>query len=382
MSKRTIDLPVDHWLKAGESKDFKSSVAIEGPYLHYQQRFLVRVQTKVDLKRLQKAGVERDLHSIVKVADENGRWDPGESYVSAQFTERLKDSTDLLITTELFFQPGRYTLGVIVYDGLTEQRSVSFRKLKVDPINNDPLPHLARDLPRVEFLPEAREDALPFGEGRAYLPVTTARPVLIDLVADFGAYSERLPPRQQNFDASRIVQAASLLSQIQLDHGCIRVTGLDILRRQEIFRRADAAGLDWEAKREEILKRPLHTVDINELAARLESAAYVRKQLERLWSEPVFCPDRHGPVQHIVIFLGHGVFFPQGTKVAPAQIDRNCDCSIYYLRLEPNYRYLFDMVPKILKPISPRIFKSESPKDFRKDLAELLRAIGTAPVQH
>ena len=246
----------------------------------------------------------------------------------------------------------------------------------MEPIKNDPLPLLARDLPRIEFLPEPADDALPFGEGQAYLPLKTAKPLVIDLVADFGSYSERLAPRQQSLDASRIVAVASLLSQIQPDHGCIRVTGLDILRRHEMLWRVNAEGLDWEAKREELLGRSLHTVDINELAARLESAAYLRKQLERLWAEPATCEGQPQPAEHVVIFLSHGIFFPQGTKIEPAQVDRSCDCAFYYVRLEPDFVYLFDRIPKILKPIAPRIITSSSPKEFRKDLADLLRALG------
>lgn len=371
---RKAVLPVEKWLQEGERRDFKMELTVRGPYFGYQQRYLVRVFVKVDLRRLQKAGVERDLHFVAKVADESGRWQPGESYGESRL---LKPAglNDLVLAAELFFQPGRYTVAAIVYDSVSGRRSVAFRGLKVPRIEDDPLPQLARDLPRVEFLPPSRNDALPLGRGRALLPLRTPQRLLIDLVVDFGAFREEMSVRRQNWDASRMVQIGSLLAQMQFEKGCIRVTGLDVLRRQEVLWRAPGDGVDWWQLRKELLARSLHKVDVEELSARLESAEYLRRQLERLWSEPEACAGQTPPDQRIVILLSHGVLFPLRTKVEPAQVDRNCRCRFFYTRLEPSQEYLFDLVPKVLKPISPRVILSRSPEEFRRDLGALLKAI-------
>ena len=371
---RRAALPVETWLQEGERRDFKMELTVRGPYFGYQQRYLVRVFVKVDLRRLQKTGVERDLHFVAKVADESGRWHPDESYGESRL---LKPAgvNDLVLTAELFFQPGRYTVAAIVYDGVSGQRSVAFRGLKVPPVEDDPLPQLARDLPRIEFFPASRNDALPLGRGRALLPLRTQRRLLIDLVVDFGAFREEMSVRQQNWDASRMVQIGSLLAQMQLEKGCIRVTGLDVLRRQEIFWRAPGDEVDWWQTRKELLERSLHTVGVDDLRARLESAQYLRRQLERLWSEPDACAGQPPPDERIVILLSHGVLFPLRTQVDPAQVDRNCRCRFFYVRLEPNQDYLFDLVPKVLRPISPKVILSRSPEEFRKDLGALLKAI-------
>jgi hypothetical protein len=373
---RTLDLPVALWLQAGEHKDFKTRVSVRGPFFGYQQRHLLRVFTTIDLKRLQKSSVERDLHILLKVADEDGQWAPDETYAHAEIRDRLRTATDLVLTSQFFFQPGRYTLAVIVFDRRTQQRSVTFHRLKVPAIGNDPLPHLARDLPRIEFLEKMRPDALPLGAGRAHLPVETVRPLLIDVVTDFGAHAEQFEPRLQSWDSSRMVQVASLLSQIQPSRGCVRVTGLDVLRLKTLYWREAADRMDWLAEREKLLGRSLHTVEITELAARLQAAEFLRDRLQQLWGEPARCEGVAGPVDRAVIFVGHGVFFPPGTRVEPAQVAAGCDCRFYYLRLEPNQLYLFDMVPKILRPIAPRLTTSRSPEQFRRDLATLLRSLG------
>lgn len=371
---RRAALPVETWLQEGERRDFKMELTVRGPYFGYQQRYLVRVFVKVDLRRLQKSGVERDLHFVAKVADESGRWHPDESYGESRLFKPA-GRNDLVLSAEFFFQPGRYTVAAIVYDGVSGQRSVAFRKLKVPAVEDDPLPQLARELPRIEFLPGARSDALPLGRGRALLPLRTQRRLLIELVVDFGAFREEMSARQQNWDASRMVQIGSLLAQMQFEKGCMRVTGLDVLRRQEILWRAPREEVDWRRTRQELLERSLHTVGVDELSARLESAQYLRRQLERLWSEPQACSGQPPPDERIVILLSHGVLFPLRTKVEPAQVSPNCRCRFFYARLEPSQYYLFDLVPKLLKPIAPKVILSRSPEEFRKDLGALLKAI-------
>src|SRR5437868_3617260 len=69
--RRTLQLPLEEWLSQGEHADFPLKVRTSKPMLTYQQRMLVKVIAEVSPDILQKRSVTRNLHFIVKVADEN-----------------------------------------------------------------------------------------------------------------------------------------------------------------------------------------------------------------------------------------------------------------------------------------------------------------------
>jgi hypothetical protein len=366
--ERKIELPIATWLAAGEHQDFKGKLKIQPPFLTYQQRHRVRVISTYDLRALQRSGVQRDLHFVLKVADEGNRWASGESYVETQIDALVSKDSDLEIETEVNVLPGRYRFAAIMYDSVHQQRSVRFADVKVDPVKDDPLPGADAALPKIEFLPKADRNVSQFGIGKLHLPVENKRPLAIDLLFDVSAPTFRGSARLGSLVASRQVQVANVIADLRLRSGCMRLTGTDLLRQEVLFERKDAQTIDWFQVRAEILRRNLSTISVDKLSASDEVAPFLQSELEKLLAAPP--PGCAAASKRVIIVLTSGVMFPPGTKNARVSRNSDCDCEIFYLRVA---RILpFDDVPGVLKELSPRRIEADDPRDFRKELHHLI----------
>src|SRR5438477_13133564 len=69
-----ISFPILEWLSQGERQAFKWEVHVSHSVPTYQQRYLVWVTASVDTNSLQARSVQRDLHFLLKVADQDGKW--------------------------------------------------------------------------------------------------------------------------------------------------------------------------------------------------------------------------------------------------------------------------------------------------------------------
>ena len=72
-------LPFDTWILGTDRHDFAWQVRLLGPRLTFQQRYLEQVRITIPLDKW-KEPTQRDLHFLIKVADEQGKWFAPESY--------------------------------------------------------------------------------------------------------------------------------------------------------------------------------------------------------------------------------------------------------------------------------------------------------------
>ena len=77
---RRAQLPVLQWLNEPDRQEIPVKLEIIGPVLTFEQRQQVRVVAIVNGRALQKRGVQRELHYLMKVADQSGHWYAGENY--------------------------------------------------------------------------------------------------------------------------------------------------------------------------------------------------------------------------------------------------------------------------------------------------------------
>jgi hypothetical protein len=209
----------------------------------------------------------------VKVADEAGNWLPGDSYGTMRLEAKLGGGAEMDLVGDAYLEPGNYTLAMIVYDALLKERSVVRKPVRVPDNQPDRFSEFRQPFPKAEFLHNPERGVVPLGQVRAMLPLRTGRPVHIDLVIDFGAYREELRSRTAKFFASRLLQTASVLSQIRPSRGCLQVSAMDILRLELFFRRQEPDELDWHRVRDHVLKRNLDVVGAGTLASRREAAS-------------------------------------------------------------------------------------------------------------
>jgi hypothetical protein len=361
-NQRKVDLPLDQWLSAGPHRDFKARSKIQKPRLTFQQRYLVRLVTTIDMRALQKNGVERDLHHVIKVADESGRWFPEETYSHSTFNASLHN-TDLQIVTDLYMLPGRYNVATIIYDSVQQIRDVLMKTVQVPQVKDDPLPDLAHHLSRVEFLPPSQRGRYQLGHGTAWLPVSTKNAVQIELLVDAGnAYS-----------ASEDILAANIVSQIRPSRGCVYVSVLDTLRQEIMFLHEEAQQLDWEKRGQQVLDRDLNTIDVAHLNER-NTGAFFRDRVQKLLEEKPACPGMAQTPRRVFVVLTSGLGFVGGT-IPKLEISPESVISTIHLRV--GYIF-FDNAQKVLRPLAPRTKTAGNPVSFRREVKHIMDEIWQA----
>ena len=371
--ERQIELPLDQWLAAGEKSEFSGKLKIQEPFLTFQQRHRLRIFSFYDIRKLQRSGVKRDLHYVLKIANASGEWLRGESYSETRFDGPVKSKT-LEIITEVNVLPGRYRVAAIMYDSEQKQRSVLFDTVEVPLMRDDPLPMAERDLPTIEFLPEFDRSVSQFGIGKLNLPVDNYRPLHIDLIFDVGAQWQHGNARFASLTASRQVQVANALADIRLRAGCVRLTAIDLLRQELLFERTDANAVDWFKMRSEILRRNLHTIGVDKLDAQRQVAPFLKSEVERILATTPGCSVPQGMrPKRVIIVLTSGVLFPPRTQAARVQPVPACACDIFYIRAAQVLP--FDDVPGVLKDLAPRKIEAQDPRKFRRELRQLINQL-------
>jgi len=375
---RKLDLPIEQWLREGERREIKAKTEIYGPYLTFQQRYLVRLNEKVDIHGLQKRAKDRDLHSIIKIADSDGRWIAEESYAHIQFDEKVPKNTDLELSIEVHLTPGRYTLASIIYDHRHHERNVTLKRVEVKDESGGVLPDLGRTLPKVEFLPRRQRFTAQLGEGKISLPVQTLHPVNVDVVFDVGAPWLTGQTRLGQYVASQQVVAANVISQITPEGGCLRVSAIDVLRQEVLFGRVDARRLDWMQRRAAVLGRNLHTIEVTKINKKSDAAKFFRDAMQVILDTTPGCPAANETPKRLVVVVTSGVLFPPGTPVPSVEPSAACKCDVVYLKM--GRMGLFDDLTKVLKPLRPLRIEAEDPREFRKQLqwlADEIRRVGS-----
>jgi hypothetical protein len=399
--QRTINLPITEWLKQGEHQDIPWRIQITKPALTFQQRSIISVFAEVHSDDLQRKSLTRDLHFIVKVAGEDGKWIDDESYVPYHLEAKLDHKVDIQLQTELYLQQGNYTVATIVYDSVLGERNLSFSKVHVDPIDKDPFPQLLSQAPPIQFLPSPTEGLVSFGETRINLPVATQRPVQLDFLVDLSAYDQSenmnrpmaLPPRRNprrdlpGIDVQlprkkqtdikyldRLIQTASMLSQLHLENGCTRVTAIDVLRRRVILPTTSET-VEWRKIRQVVLGPDRNLISVSDLNGKREAPDFFAQQLGALMASDSRCVASVGKPLHVIAVLAHPVQFPFDHSKTKAQ--KNCDCDFFYIK-QIDDQSGSDDLKGVLSPLSPKKFEFREPREFRRKLAELVKALQKA----
>ncbi|MGB7847782.1 MAG: hypothetical protein WBL63_19375 [Candidatus Acidiferrum sp.] len=397
-------LPIDDWLRGPDRQDFAWKIHLLEPRLTFQQRYLVQVRATIDAGILRNVAPPADMHFVVKVSDDRGHWLTGDNYNHFPVPPGLGSDKEIAFDSGLYLRPGNYTIAVIAYDSVRSNGNLWRRPLRVRPLKDDPLPQLDRDLPQVEFLREFPTDSLtlnaanefptarpvpyfgssndetwPLGHGREWLPVSTARPVRIDLIMDFSGWTdpqEKIRPSAQAYRQSvgRLLQVGSVISHLTPKRGCIRVSSLDMLRMRTILDRVDSGDLDWDIVQRSMTKLDQFTVDVRALEKRKQAAEFFRRFVTLAASDSAGCgSDLEVPLHVVIVAVAGRLQFPSGTRVERMEVEADGECHFYYLRPEeigPGYG--FDDVERMLKSVGARQYALSGPREFRRVLAKMI----------
>jgi len=390
-------IPIDAWLQGQNRQDFPWRVQLGHSWLTFQQRRYVQARITFRVRDLLKAGVSlRDLHLVVKLAGEDGRWFSGQSYSRFEPPPGLAAADEIHSLTNLFVRQGTYRVAVMAYDTANHRGNLWRETLRVEPLKEDPLPGIDRTLPQVEFLPAALPlrlghgrglastitfDPWALGQGELRLPVGNVRPVQVDIVANVSLSvasdrrSSEAPDWQYQLNGATVLQISNALSQLNLKAGCVRVSALDV-RRQKVFAdREDARSLDWPRLRQAIVGVNRNKIEVSTLAGQKHEPAFFAHYLEQLSAAPNPCQREGPPPLHILIVVSDAFMFPNGAEMTTVRPDLIPVGLCYHLRLVPVAGARWDEIARVVKPLHPVKFDLSDSGRFRKTLAQVITGI-------
>jgi hypothetical protein len=213
--------------------------------LGFHQRPQVEIEVVVSAASLLRTGGQHDLVLFVRVFDARTSHQMGEIVLRVpaivgmprRGQARLSPGREIVFKVPVMLMPGNYTLGIVLWDRVTGRLSIARKPVTVKPLKNDPLPLAWRNLPPVEFLVPAGDIDLdtyygPSGVSRLNLGLNTTRRLNVELVGNHG-------------DAIVFLPLLRVLSELHIPNGSLRVSILDLRKRQIIFQQDQVKELDW-----------------------------------------------------------------------------------------------------------------------------------------
>jgi hypothetical protein len=374
-------------LPLGEHQDIPWKVKVQKPIFTFQQRNVVKVTAEIDVRVLQEKSVKRRLVFVLKVADEQGGWLPGENYVFQDFEKPIGSSSEREFASEVLLRPGKYTIAAILYDAVLNEYDLSLQSIVVDALKKDPLPDLFNNAPPAELVRGEVYGEEAFSPLRPELLLHNKRPLQIDLIVDMSSREHQVTlapppvfmprggmPRPSRFKrledktyTIHLLQTASILGSLRPQAGCLRVSSLDVFKKQ-LFEPTLADQLDWRKLYAQQVESTKNTISVNALESRKDLPKYFVEAFDS------FTKDAHcdsGSIEHIVVVLSHGLHFPENSQKVKLE---DCACKVFYLR-QNDTAMDSDDLKRMLSPLSPQELEFHDPMQFRKRLADLIEHI-------
>jgi hypothetical protein len=364
-------IPLD-WFNEPEAHHKHWKVQLGSVTSSYSQRLVIR--TSGIFKVRNKDGPPPNLHLVLRVADEQGKWFDGSDYSHLDFATVPPKTEAVEWHANIFVQPGTYQVVLLAYDAAAKQHYVWRNTVKVD--RPHVLPDLDRTLPMVEFY-NAGKPHVPLGE---HLPIQNQRPLRIDIVLNLTGDLQMsvTPGRWRAFRQitveSALMGAVSALSQLRPATGCVHVSAIDIVHLEMIRDRAVAdPQLDWLKVRQALLKnRDQTTVDVRTLDGRNKARIFFRQFLEGVISDNTGCGPDLTKTDRAVIVVSDSLMFPPGTDNESISFPQPSGSRFFHVQIRLNGIAVFDQVGHMLQSLHPRHFGIDDPGDLRKALAGII----------
>ena len=204
--------------------------------------------------------------------------------------------------------------------------------------------------------------------GPIVLPIENKTPFAVELVSivappdQWGGRTDLV--RANN---NRVLAAASLLSQMQLNRGAVSLVTLDLMNQTVPFRQNDLHQLNWSP----LAQTFTPTLENQRVTVPALEALRKRSDFFRNWLRgKLQAPGR--PLQVFILVSG-SLLFERGTDLSPLKWDGECNCRVYHLRFRINNDDLFDDLGKLIQPLHPKTFNILTPLQFRKAVGEIAR---------
>jgi hypothetical protein len=379
------------WYEEPEQHAPHWHVHFENPTLDFSQRLAVGVRATIPADV---TGRRPDWHIYLGIADENGRWSRNYDYSRIDLRDVPPNASPLIWHGHAFVRSGVYRIALVAYDAINERHFVWRKMVRVD--RPSVLPDIDRDLPTVEFVnPDRIPPPIP-----EYIPIHTLAPVRIDVLFNLTG-NEQLSLTPNNPDSSRhpnlesgMRGAAGVLTQLAPAQGCVRVSGIDILRLKVVLDRspADAAANLDRVQRAIPGLRDDAAVDIHSLMGRTKVREFFHQFVDRIIGDNAACSPELVGARRVIIVVSDSLVFPEGSDTQPVMAPQDRSALSFYIRFSStsirvstadsaefpvpiDVRYSLDEVGHMLGPLHPRNFDVVAAKDLRRVVADIVQDI-------
>lgn len=378
-------VPFDEWVKEGpkEQVPWRTRSAYEG--LSGHQRLLASFQVQVSIQELLKRPRNRQLILLLQVTDSAGReFRNFEKLELSEIraSEKAGKNEALRFSWYAFIRPGEYQVATVLYHGGTSEHNLSIKRLKIPAWGKDPLPGAWDDLPPVEFWAPIQEDNLDFFfrpeiAGRLRLPLTTQRPIRLEVLADFTASDVfRGSKTLYSNYLGAALPTLKTFSQIDVRNGTLDVEALDLARQEVTFQQDNLKEIDWARLKQALSGTHPSVVSVDALSDKHPGPKLLRDEvMRRIKSRPASSNE----ALRVFVLISSPLGLYSFAAVKSELLPERCSCLIYYLEYDASRRPgLFSAlgsVRKMLRPAPVRTFSAHSSEGIRKALATIMREV-------
>jgi hypothetical protein len=402
-------VPFDQWLGERDQAHFHWSVNVPHAVLSFHQRFMGRVEVRLDGKDLDSRRGDGQLMYLIQITDGEGtRYQDHGSLELSKLSPDVKGA-NIEYSEGAFLLPGEYRLAVGILDTGTGEHSTRQVSLKV-PSPHDFLLEAWRDLPPVEYIGKAESPDswyLPDMRGRLQWAASVHSPARLNVIlnVDTSEPTTGLHPTHAapSSGLAALLPTLKAISQTGSPAISEQVELLDIARRTAVFHQENVHDLDWTRLKAALGGATTASIDVHTLSARHHDAQFFVSQVRSLL--------RASEKPSVLVVLSQPVGFDSGEDLDPISTEALPGCHVIYIRYHASMERVnpfdqqtrgrsrggrmggpmgtgtmthnrqvevVDQLEGTLKPLSPKVIDVETPDQMTKALAETLKALATS----
>jgi hypothetical protein len=404
------ETPFQEWQRAGQARQIPWKISITGAGLGFHQRLISKIAVEVPGSELIRRRQDGQLILLVQVTDASGRVYRNFGILGLESLKPELMKSDVVFSWGAYALPGDYKVAVALYDKKSGEHDFAENSFRVERLKNDPLPEAWQDEPSWEYWDPSADsiDTMfhPDMEGRLHLPVNSAKPMHVEVLAD-------VTPSDYfhgSYDFYHLYLRGALplfkaFTQLSVTNGSLQAATLDLVQRRVPFAQDELNNKDFDWKK---LKSTLGSangpgvVDVRSVQHGGQNPVFLRDEIVRRMGKALESP---GP--EVFIIVGSPMDSYSFQDLPPLYIAEGHDVRVFYVQYIPPSLQPVDLSPlggipavvgprqrrhgpivsrpvyttspasvqKMLKPLKVKAFQVSTPEDARKVLARILEEI-------
>ncbi len=396
-----------NWLLEPEREDFHWSVSVSKPSLTYQLRYFVEILARIPMQNISSQKSPTRIVGTIAVGDAHQEILQESRPVIYDVSANPGPDQEIRFVAGVYLRSGDYHIGVKIEEPGTGRRNIRHKELSVPTVPGRFPPEWEDHFPSVEFAADIPDGILPgaprrgveiwsLAHPRSHVSIPVTEPLLVDVVllgtkATVLARGERPvsspgprgaitgrgisipgpppPPRLTPFGMA--LQIGSVLSTLDLERSCIRLSVIDYRWHRVLVDREDARSVNWDKVQNDIWASDTKVVDKRDLEKWSRPTAFLKQEIQEILSDPGTCEISGRKPRRFLVLAGYEIYVQPGTDIDLLDQQFGKNCGIYYLLPESGQWGITDL----LQPVHPRVLEFSTPSGMSRVLARLIEEL-------